>query len=58
MRARAADLERGGVSFGDLSRILESERHTIYYDYCHLNQLGNEILAEHIATQYLAAMSK
>jgi hypothetical protein len=56
MRARAADLEHAGISFGDLSRILESERRTIYYDYCHLNQLGNEILAEHIATEYLAAL--
>ncbi|MGQ0721724.1 MAG: hypothetical protein ACT4PE_09145 [Candidatus Eiseniibacteriota bacterium] len=58
MRARAAELERAGISFGDLSGILESERRTIYYDYCHLNQLGNEILAERIAAEYLAALSK
>jgi hypothetical protein len=58
MRARAADLGRHGIRFGDLSRILESEPRTIYYDYCHLNQLGNEVFAERIAEQYLAALSK
>jgi hypothetical protein len=56
MRTTAVELRRRGVAFADLSRVFVSERRTIYYDVCHLNQVGNELLAEHVAREYLTAM--
>jgi hypothetical protein len=58
MRAAAPELRRRDVTFADLSRVFESETRTIYYDICHLNQLGNELLADSIAMHYRTAMSR
>jgi hypothetical protein len=48
--ARGRDLRRQGVDFFDLTRLFEDESRTVYADTCcHLNDLGNQQLAEEIA---------
>jgi len=48
MRERADALREGGVAFEDLSYLFASTPGTIYYDICHYNQRGNEMLARAI----------
>lgn len=48
-RAQAAALRETGVAFTDLSYLFEATSATIYYDICHYNQEGNEMLARAIA---------
>jgi hypothetical protein len=49
MRAEAPALRDAGVAFEDLSYLFDATPATIYYDICHYNQLGNEMLARAIA---------
>lgn len=49
-----ADLRRRGVEFYDLTGLFREETRTIYGDSCcHVNQLGNELLAKAIARAIL-----
>jgi hypothetical protein len=48
-REQAATLQEAGVVFADLSGLFESTPGPIYYDVCHYNQQGNEMLAREIA---------
>jgi len=51
-------LTASGVHFRDLTRIFESVSEPVYIDACcHLNQLGNEIMAEQIADTILEALA-
>ncbi len=56
LRAEGERLRAAGVVFHDASRLFESEQRAIYYDHCHLNPLGNELLADEIAAAFLAAL--
>ena len=50
LRALSSDLEQRGVPFFDISDALES-RHKfgeVYLDFCHLNHVGNQLIAEQI----------
>ena len=49
-KAKAEELEVRGVSYKDLTDIFSTSTDTIYYDVCHFNQKGNELLAMAIAT--------
>ena len=50
-----ADLGQRGVEFYDLTGLFRGERRTIYQDpCCHVNQLGNELMAEAMASAILA----
>lgn len=50
LAAAGMDLQASDVPFTDASRIFQNEPRSVYKDVCcHYNQLGNEILAEHIA---------
>jgi hypothetical protein len=51
LRKRASVLESAGVAFEDLSYLFEPITNTIYYDICHYNQQGNEMVARSIATR-------
>ena len=48
-------LHADGVKFFDLSNIFAEHRETLYVDICcHLNQRGNELLAEHMMRRIVA----
>ena len=50
LRALSIDLKQRGVPFFDISDALES-RHKfgeVYLDFCHLNHIGNQLIAEQI----------
>ncbi len=50
LRAAGAQLRQQGIPFSDLSRIFTEVEETLYLDdCCHLNQRGNELLAQAIA---------
>ncbi len=51
LRAQAAALHERGVVFADMSYLFEDTGETIYYDICHYNQQGNEMLARAIAAR-------
>ena len=55
-RERAEGLREAGVVFADLSYLFESTGETIYYDICHYNQRGNELLAKEVAALVAAEL--
>lgn len=53
------NLRAEGVNFHDLTGIYSEHPQTLYIDWCcHVNQEGNEILADHIADAILAALAE
>jgi hypothetical protein len=51
LRSRGEELKKRGVNFVDLTDIFKTEQRTIYRDVCcHINRLGNEELAKHVAS--------
>lgn len=50
LRARGRELRAQGVEFVDLTMLFRDERRSVYSDTCcHLNRLGNELMAAEIA---------
>jgi hypothetical protein len=56
LRTGGAELAREGVAFLDASRVFADVAETLYYDACHFNVAGNELLARRIADALLAAL--
>jgi len=55
LRAAGARLAAQGVAFHDLTDLFAEERRTVYLDdCCHLNPLGNDLVAEAMAEAILA----
>ncbi|MBZ0115656.1 MAG: hypothetical protein K8H88_01585 [Sandaracinaceae bacterium] len=59
LRARGEALARQGVSYHDLTMLFAQEERTTYVDeYCHLNDLGNELLAARVAELVMQALDR
>lgn len=56
LRASGAELARTGHPFVDATRVFEHEERRTYVDMCHLNELGNELLAALVARELLARL--
>jgi len=48
-KLRAKELVSYGIIYKDLTKIFINNKETLYYDKCHFNQQGNEIMAKFIA---------
>ena len=58
LRAAGARLAARGVEFHDLTDLFAEERRTLYLDdCCHLNPLGNDLMAQAIADAILADLA-
>lgn len=53
LRGYAPELLARGVRFHDASRIFEGMADTLYFDDCHLNQRGNELMGEVVASAFV-----
>jgi hypothetical protein len=49
------ELQSDGERFTDLTGMFAAERAAVYVDLCHLNQTGNDLLADRIAAAILAS---
>jgi hypothetical protein len=59
LRSRASDLTRAGVDFYDAVPLFEPVASPVYADdCCHLNQRGNELLADHLAKIVVSARGR
>jgi len=58
LREAGEELRAQGVDFLDLSRAFSDVEQSVYYDGCHFDDRGNEILAERIAEAVLAALER
>ena len=56
LRAEGARLAAGGFPFVDASMAFEGVEETLYYDFCHFGNAGNELLAELVARELLARL--
>ncbi len=56
LRAELEALAADGIAARDCSRLFANEPRTLYYDRAHVNQLGNELFAEHAAELFLATV--
>ena len=54
LRREGAALVEEGVDFVDLSGVFREVEETLYYDLCHYNTRGNELLAEAVAEAFLS----
>jgi hypothetical protein len=55
LREAGRRLVERGVAFHDLTRVFENERRPVYNDdCCHLNRLGNELVAQEIVAAIVA----
>ncbi|MCD4742392.1 MAG: hypothetical protein K8R67_07965 [Desulfobacteraceae bacterium] len=50
LKAKAEELKDWGVLYKDLNTVFLTSTESIYYDICHFNQEGNEIVARAIAS--------
>jgi len=50
-------LQQRGVAFFDATGIFRDEHEDLYVDVCHLNQHGNDLMAEAIASRALDALA-
>jgi hypothetical protein len=58
LKAAAQDLHHSGVPSVDLTGIFASTKETVYKDNCcHLNGLGNQIMADAIVSSVVARQS-
>jgi len=57
LRAAGKRLQQRGVAFFDATGIFRDEHEDLYVDVCHLNQHGNELMAEAIAGPALDALA-
>jgi hypothetical protein len=57
LRSGGKRLSAHGVAFFDATGIFRSEHEDLYIDVCHLNQHGNELMAEAIAGPALDALA-
>ncbi len=57
LREAGARLLQNGEHFVDLTGVFENIAGQVFIDACHLNQRGNDILAERIAAEVLAALN-
>ncbi|MCA9054008.1 MAG: hypothetical protein KDA75_09235 [Planctomycetaceae bacterium] len=55
LRTSAVRLAAHGEQFRDLTNVFADVTETVYVDACHLNQRGNDLLAERIAQEILDA---
>ena len=53
LRERSVELLARGIRFHDASRMFEGVADTLYYDYCHLNPLGNRRVGAEIWRAFL-----
>ncbi|MBI5433039.1 MAG: hypothetical protein HZA52_09445 [Planctomycetes bacterium] len=58
LREAGATLAADGETFFDASRIFERVTEPLYYDNCHLNEQGNELLAEAFGAQLVEALNR
>ncbi|MCE9594181.1 MAG: hypothetical protein K8S98_08305 [Planctomycetes bacterium] len=56
LRAAGEDLKKRGIDFVDASQLFADVSETLYYDACHFNVHGNELLAHTVAAGMLAAI--
>jgi hypothetical protein len=56
LRAKGRQLQDAGVPFIDSSMLFEKTTEDLYYDACHFNATGNEILADVVADAILEAL--
>lgn len=56
MREAGAKLRDSGVNTFDGTRIFQDVAETVYLDAAHLDQTGNDLLAEHVARAFLESM--
>ena len=56
LRAEGAALAERGFPFCDASMIFAEVEDTLYYDACHFNRAGNELLAQAIAAAFLRSL--
>jgi hypothetical protein len=56
LRAAGPELTARGIDFYDASLVFADVGETLYYDACHFNARGNEILAEAVAARMLDAI--
>jgi hypothetical protein len=57
LRARGAELRELGIEFADGSQVFRAVPETLYYDACHFDRRGNELLANFVADAFLAGES-
>ena len=59
LKAAAEDLRRSGVPIVDLTALFSQTNETVYQDdCCHLNELGNQIMADAVASDILLYQRK
>ena len=56
LREEGAKLAAEGIPFFDASRVFADVRETLYYDLCHFNQKGRDILAYAVVEAFLASL--
>ncbi|MBI5433933.1 MAG: hypothetical protein HZA52_13965 [Planctomycetes bacterium] len=55
LRAASAQLIERGIAFYDASRLFAEVEETLYYDSCHFNALGNQMLGRALGRPFLDA---
>ncbi len=57
LRAAGEALRAQGFPFWDASRLFAEVEETLYYDACHFNRKGNQILAMAVADAFLGSLA-